>query len=105
MTWPLVLREQLLAFLLRHAAGDGDDGREPVSSPIIADLAEARVELLFGLLADAAGVDDDDVGVAIVVRALVARLLQQPGHPLGVVLVHLAAERFDQVLGHRFDRT
>ena len=28
---------------------------------------------------------------------LVAGLLEQPGHPLGVVDVHLAAERFDQV--------
>ena len=34
-------------------------------------------------------------------RRLVAGLLEQPGHPLGVVDVHLAAERFDQVfLGH-----
>ncbi len=38
-----------------------------------------------------------DVGVAIVVGALVARLLEQPRHPLGVVVVHLAAERLDQV--------
>ena len=66
-----------------------------------AQLAEARVELLLGVLADAAGVDDDDVGFALVVGRLVAGLVEQAGHPLGVVDVHLAAERLDQVfLGH-----
>ena len=65
------------------------------------DLAEPREELLLGALAHAAGVDDDDVGVAVVVGRLVAGLLEQARHPLGVVDVHLAAERFDQVLSSR----
>ena len=44
-------------------------GSRPVSSSEHAQLAEPRVELLLGVLAHAARVDDDDVGVAVVVRA------------------------------------
>ena len=52
------------AFLLRHAAGDGDNRVVPaVLSAELPQLAKARVELLLGALANAAGVDDDDVGV------------------------------------------
>ena len=49
----------------------------PVSSLEHAQLAEARVELLLGVLAHAAGVDDDDVGVGVVGRRLVAGLVEQ----------------------------
>ena len=95
------LLEQRVAFLLRHAAGDGDERPAPGLLAEHAQLAEPRIELLLGVLADAAGVDDDDVGVALVVGRLVAGLLQQARHPLGVVDVHLAAERLDEVfLGH-----
>ena len=72
-------------------------GSCPCSAASCAQLAEPRVELLLGALAHAAGVDDDDVGVGGVVGRLVAGLLEQAGHALGVVDVHLAAERLDQV--------
>ena len=72
-------------------------GSWPCSAASCAQLAEPRVELVLGALADAARVDDDDVGVGGLVGRLVAGLLEQAGHPLGVVHVHLAAERFDQV--------
>ena len=72
-------------------------GSWPLLGRQLAQLAEARVELLLGALADAAGVDDDDVGVGRVVGRLEAGLLEQPRHPLGVVDVHLAAERLDQI--------
>ena len=95
--------EDRLAFLLRDAAGDGDDRVVPVLGGQLPQLAESRVELLLGALADAAGVDDDDVGVRGVVGRLEAGLLEQAGHALGVVDVHLAAERLDEVLTrHRY---
>ena len=72
-------------------------GSCPCSAASCAQLAEARVQLLLGALAHAARVDDDDVGVGGVVGRLEAGLLEQPGHALGVVDVHLAAERLDQV--------
>jgi hypothetical protein len=54
--------QDLGAFLLRHAAGDGDE--RPMTGLLrrSADLAEPGEQLLLGALADAAGVDDDDVG-------------------------------------------
>src|SRR5207247_6853912 len=56
-----------------------------------------RIELFLGALADAARVDHDDVGVGRLVGRLEPGLLQQAGHALRVVNVHLAAERFDEV--------
>ena len=89
--------EDRLAFLLRHAAGDRDDRVVALFRGQLAQLAQPRVELLLRALADAAGVDDDDVGVGRVVGRLEAGLFEQAGHPLGVVDVHLAAEGLDQV--------
>ena len=89
--------EQRAGFLLRHAAGNGDNGRAARLSARLANFPEPRVELLFGALAHAARVDDDDIGIARLGRRLVAGLLQQPRHPLGVVDVHLAAVGFDEI--------
>ena len=89
--------EQRAAFLLRHAAGDRHDRIVPLLAGQLTQLAEARVELLFRALPHAAGVDDDDVGIRRVVGRFEAGLLEQPRHALGVVHVHLAAERLDQV--------
>ena len=77
-------------------------GSWPCSVGQLAQLAEPRVQLLLGALTDAARVDDDDVGVGGVLGRLEASLLEQPRHALGVVHVHLAAERLDEVLaGHQ----
>ncbi len=73
-------------------------GARPVSSLALPNLAEPRVELFFRALAHAAGVDDNNVRVVRVGRRLVASLLQQPRHALGVVDVHLAAVGFNEVL-------
>ena len=73
-------------------------GARAGSPPLRANLAEARVELLFGALAHAAGVDDDDVGVARRRPSARSLVLEQARHALGVVEVHLTAERLDEVL-------
>jgi len=61
-------------------------------------LAERAVDLLLGLVADAAGVVDDNVRVARLGRARVARLLQHAGHALRVGQVHRAAHHIHVVL-------
>ncbi len=85
------------AFLLRHAAGDRDNRVVAMLRRQLAKLAQPRVQLLLGALADAASVDHDHVGVGGLRGGFEAGLLQEPRHPLGVVEVHLAAERFDEV--------
>ena len=99
--FPVGLREERLSFLLRDASGHGDNR---ISTGLLlqdSQLAKTRVELLFGVLAHAAGVDDDHVRVLIVGRGLVSRLIEQPRHPLRVVDVHLTAERLNEIFpGH-----
>ena len=68
----------LLAFLLRDAAGDGDDRIAAELAAHLLDLAEPRVELVFGALAHAAGVDDDQVGVGVGFGAVVAGRSSSP---------------------------
>ena len=89
--------EDFRAFLLRHATGNGDDGMVALFDTHLPQLAEARVQLLLRALADAAGVDHHQIGVDGLVCGFEPCLLQQAGHPLRVVDVHLAAERLDQV--------
>ncbi len=72
-------------------------GSRPVSSRQHAQLAEARVQLVLRVLPHAARVDHDDVGLAVVRRTLVPAASSRPGHLLGVVIIHLAAVRFDQI--------
>jgi hypothetical protein len=54
------------------------------------------------VLAHAAGVDDDDVGVDRFGGWLEASLVEQSRHPLGIVEVHLAAERLDEIFLRHF---
>ena len=63
-------------------------------------LAQVGRELRVGLLADRAGVEDDDVGVLGARRLAEAELLEQALDALGVVSVHLAAECGDVVAPH-----
>ena len=65
-------------------------------------VAEVRGEALVGLLADRAGVEDEDVGLVLRRRLPEPEVLEQPPDALGVVRVHLASERGDVVeLRHR----
>ena len=87
--------------MLRDAAGHSDDRIPPRFLLEYAQFAEPGVELLLRVLANAARVDDDDVGLDILGRRLVAGLVEEPCHTFGVMNVHLAAERLDEIFpGH-----
>ena len=91
--------EDPLALRLGVAAADGDHavGVAPLARR---RLAEVGRELRVGLLADRAGVEDDDVGVLGARRLAEAELLEHALDALGVVSVHLAAEGGDVVAPH-----
>src|SRR3954447_16640291 len=90
------LAEHLLLDRLRPAAADADDALG-VAALERGRLVEVRDEALVGLLADRAGVEEDQVRVARLDDLAVAERLEHPLHALRVVLVHLAAERRDVV--------
>ena len=54
-------------------------------------VAEVAVELVVRVLPDRAGVEHHDIGLLVASGTNVPMGLQQPGDPLGVVHVHLAA--------------
>ena len=84
-----LLEDDRLVFL-GEAAADGD-----LHALVLAlrarEVSEGAVELVVGVLAHGAGVDDDDVGVAVG-RPDVPGGLEGAAQPLRVVHVHLAAE-------------
>ena len=97
-------RHDLVPVLLGEAATDRD---LQVGTALLQRLerAEMAVELLVGVLADAAGVEDDDVGVFEAGRRLHPVGREHAGDPLGVVLVHLAPVGADEVAaGHQWRR-
>src|SRR5688572_3144929 len=98
---PMTMSTYCGAFLLGHATGYRDHRRATAARGQALDVAKARVELFLRALANRAGVDDDQIGVVVAVGRLETSLLQEAGHPLRVVDVHLAAVGLDQVfLGH-----
>ena len=78
-----------LAVLLGQAATDRDLEVGPFGLQRL-QPTEMAVELVVGVLADAARVEDDDVGRLELVGGLHALGSQQTRDALGVVLVHLA---------------
>ena len=87
-TWPARCDDEL-AVLLREAPTHRDLevralGLQRLEPP------EVAVELVVGVLADAARVEHDDVGGVEIVGGLHAVGDEQAGDALGVVLVHLA---------------
>ncbi len=93
------LREDLVLDRLRPAASDPDHHIRAFALDALG-VSEMRDELRVSGLADRARVEENDVGVALLGRRRVAERLQHPLHALGVVLVHLAAERRDVVALH-----
>ena len=67
-------------------------------------MAEVAVELVVGVLAHRAGVEDHHIGVGAVGRAPVARRLQQARQPLRIVDVHLTSVGADLVGAARRQR-
>jgi hypothetical protein len=88
------LPEDVVLDRLRPAPADAD---HPLGVAALerAGLAQVGDEALVGLLADRAGVEEDQVGVLAARRLGVADRLEHALHPLRVVLVHLAAEGGD----------
>ena len=91
--------EEVVLLGLRQAAGDEDDAAgvlalEPGGG------AQMPGQTLVGALAHGAGVVDEHVGVVGLVGALQAFGLEQRADALGVVLVHLTAERAQVVGAH-----
>ena len=68
-------------------------------------MTEVAVQPVVGVLTDAAGVEDDHVGVVDVVGRHQAVGFEDAGQALGVVLVHLAAEGADEDNGGAADGT
>ena len=93
--------QHLRALRLSDAAGNRDDRCLPRTRPRVlhlADAAEIGIDLLGSLLADMAGVEEDDVGLLDRRRLGEAVGAQQLRHALGVVDVHLATKRLDEDL-------
>jgi hypothetical protein len=81
--------------LLRQASRDDDpELRVPILERF--QMSQVAVQLVVGVLADRAGVQDDHPRVAGVLGRRHPVGHQDPADPLGVVLVHLAPEGADQ---------
>ncbi len=84
----------------RHAARDRDrEVAEPCLGPLgleFPDAAELGIDLLRRLLADVAGVEDDEIGVGHLGRLGIALRRQRIGHARRVIGVHLAAVGLDE---------
>jgi hypothetical protein len=88
------------AVLLGEAAADHDREVAAVGAAVVLGLlevSERAVEPVVGVLADRAGVHQDQVGVRLVDGGAVAERLEHAGGAPRVVGVHLAAERADEV--------
>ena len=85
-----------VAVLLGEAAGDDDLATVAFGLPRL-EVAEVAVQLVVGVLADAARVEHDDVGVRLGRGGDHPVGFEQPGDALRVVLVHLTAERAHEV--------
>ena len=92
-----------LAVLLGETARHDDLAAVALRLPRL-EVAEIAIQLVVGVLANAAGVQHDDVGLGFRRGGDHPVGLQQTGDALGVVLVHLTAERAHKVatggLGH-----
>ena len=84
--------EDLLAFLLRHAA---EHAENLALAGLALELLQAVEDLLLGLVADAAGVVENQVRRLRRLHLLIAFGHQRADHLFGVVRIHLAAECFD----------
>jgi hypothetical protein len=90
------LLEDALLHRLRPAAADPDHPRRVLDLEPLR-FTEVAHQPVVGLLADRAGVEQDQVGPVARGSLPVAERLEHALHALGVVLVHLAPERREVV--------
>ncbi len=86
--------DDLLALSLRHTAGDGDVHAAPLARGFVfcgAEPTEFGIHLLGSLLADVAGVEDDEIGLLDTGGLDKALASQRVHHALRIVDVHLTA--------------
>ncbi len=95
--------EHLFLDRLCPATADTDDPLGPLALQALG-LAEVRDEAAVGRLANRACIEQDQIGLATLGRLRVTERLEHSLHPLGVVLVHLTAERREVVALHSYDR-
>ena len=90
--------------LARDAAAHADDDMRPRGLER-APFAQQRIHLVLGFLAHRAGVHDENVGLGRGVGGNQAgTAVQDIRHARGVVLVHLATERLDEIAaGHTWE--
>ena len=87
--------DQFLLEAFGHAADDAHD--EPRFGPAVAfHLGQAPPDTLLGIVADRAGVDQDDIGQADILGVDVSLPLHQGNHDFRVADIHLAAVGFDE---------
>ena len=86
------LLQELRAESLRHASRHPDDR---LRLHVALELTEAPDHPLLGVVADGAGVQQDDVGALGPLHRVVAGCGELSEHQLGIAHVHLAAVRFD----------
>jgi hypothetical protein len=87
------LKDQVLIFL-GHAADDADDFGGAIAFAEF-EASEGAVDFVFGVFTDAAGIEDDCVGLFGVVGELVAVAAQGGDYQFAVQHIHLAADGFD----------
>ncbi len=87
--------DQFLLEAFGHAADDAHD--EPRFGPAVAfHLGQTPPDTLLGIVADRAGVDQDDIGQADILGVDVSLPLHQGNHDFRVADIHLAAVGFDE---------
>ena len=84
--------EDLLAFLLGHAAQHGE---ELPLARLALELLQAVEDLLLGLVPNAARIVEHQPGILGPLDLRIARGHERADHLFGIVRVHLAAEGFD----------
>ncbi len=87
--------EQVLPFLLRHAAADADDHAVAIVFKFL-PTAQRAVNFLLGLVAHAASVEQNQIRRIDAVGLHVVAAAHDLGDPFGIVQVHLAAVGLDK---------
>ncbi len=89
----LVPLEDFFAFLLGDAARDANN-EAGVGLFTVPQGADEAIDFIFRIVADGTGVYEDEIGLVLVFRELIAFALQHGPHLKAVVFIHLTAESF-----------